>query len=209
MLNRRERERLARREEILQAATRVFADKGFDAASMDEIAQRAEFSKGSVYAYFGSKEDLFISLVENEIDKLLEIVNSCVERPADHIQAVEKLVRDTLVYLGENSAFLRIFSPERASMSKERHPELTERIMPKLQELIGLISECLKEGMREGVIRKVDPTLAAHMLFGMVHACIVNWLVEGQRGSLKKEASAITSIFMDGLRASRTQNPGR
>lgn len=203
-MNRKERERLARREELLRAATYVFADKGFDAATMDEIAERADFSKGFIYGYFKSKEDLFISLVENEIDKLLEIVRSCVERPRDHMEAVEKLIRDTLVYLGENSAFLRIFSPERASMSRERHPELIERIMPKLQKLIGLIAKCLKEGMREGVIRKVDPTLAAHMLFGMVHASLASWVIQGQRGSLKKEAAAITSIFLDGIRASRT-----
>jgi len=57
-ISRREREKLAHRQEILDAATRVFAEKGFFSATLDEVAQEAEFSKGTVYLYFSSKDDL-------------------------------------------------------------------------------------------------------------------------------------------------------
>ena len=69
-LSRRERERLARRNDILAAARKVFAAKGYDRATLDEIAGEAEFAKGTLYGYFDNKLDLFISLIKEEFDEV-------------------------------------------------------------------------------------------------------------------------------------------
>ena len=63
-LPRREREKSIHRMEIMSAATRVFAEKGYFAATLDEVAQEAEFSKGSLYNYFSSKEDLLYNILK-------------------------------------------------------------------------------------------------------------------------------------------------
>jgi TetR/AcrR family transcriptional regulator, repressor of fatR-cypB operon len=62
-LSRREREKLQHRQEILGAAVKVFAEKGFYHATLDEVAQKAEFSKGALYLYFTSKEDMLHSII--------------------------------------------------------------------------------------------------------------------------------------------------
>src|SRR5919198_6132991 len=68
------------REELLEAAARVFAEKGFQAASVDEIAERAGFSKGAVYWHFESKDDLFFALLAERIDRptweMIELLES-------------------------------------------------------------------------------------------------------------------------------------
>ena len=62
-LPRREREKALHRQEIMDAAIKVFAEKGFHAATLEEIAQEAEFSKGALYLYFSNKEDLMYSIL--------------------------------------------------------------------------------------------------------------------------------------------------
>ncbi len=68
--SRRERERSARRQEILKIAREVFSEKSFYQATLEEIAERAEFAKGTIYGYFTSKEDLFECLIAEELDLL-------------------------------------------------------------------------------------------------------------------------------------------
>ncbi len=200
-LPRREREKLARREEILEAAKSVFADKGFDGATVDEIAEKADLSKGSIYGYFANKEDLFISLMESEIDRLFEVVEKSLGDLEHPIETIENLIKETLVYFDQNRAFLRIFTPERAGLTRERHPELIQRVIPKIQGPIRLTATCLKRGIERGLIKKVDPMRASRLLFGTIRASVVTWLIEGQRDSLRKEAAIITSVFLDGIRA--------
>jgi TetR/AcrR family transcriptional regulator, repressor of fatR-cypB operon len=82
-LPRRERERLARRQDILKAATKVFGEKGFHTATLDEIAQEAEFAKGTLYLYFESKEDILASIIAAAMEEWKESAFSALsgERP--------------------------------------------------------------------------------------------------------------------------------
>ena len=74
------------------AAKAVFAEKGFDAATLDEIANRAEFSKGAIYGYFKDKDDLFISLIEEGLNKLSMIIRSVVESPLPPIEKIKEFI---------------------------------------------------------------------------------------------------------------------
>ena len=203
-MNRKEREKLLRKQEILQAAKSVFAEKGFDAATMDEIALRADFSKGLIYGYFKNKEDLFASLMESEIDNLFQVVEKSLQDLEHPLETIERLIRQTFVHLDQNRAFVRIFTPERAGLTKERHPEIIGRVIPKFERLIRLTARCFEEGIRKGMLRKIDPELSAHILFSMIHASVTRWVIEGQAGSLKREAKMVASIILNGIKAPKT-----
>ena len=75
---RREREKQQRRQDILEAAKKVFADDGFDNANLDDIAARCELSKGSLYYYFASKEELFLSVLEEGFQKFSQKLDEAV-----------------------------------------------------------------------------------------------------------------------------------
>jgi AcrR family transcriptional regulator len=78
------------REELLKAAAQVFADKGFQAASVDEIAERAGFSKGAVYWHFESKDDLFFALLEERVDRpLREAIQAFESAPAERDMSLQ------------------------------------------------------------------------------------------------------------------------
>ncbi|MCK6606529.1 MAG: TetR/AcrR family transcriptional regulator [Ignavibacteriaceae bacterium] len=74
-IGRKEREKLFKRAEILSAAEELFFHKGFTATTLDDIAVKAEFGKGTIYNYFANKEEIYLSIVEDFIHKFIEIVN--------------------------------------------------------------------------------------------------------------------------------------
>ncbi len=199
-LGRREREKKEKRDAILEAAMSVFAEKGFDAATLDEVAEKAEFSKGAIYGYFKNKDDLFLSLIEEGLNDLSEIIKSVVESSLAPIKKIKDLIQRILVYLEENKDFFRIFAPERGGFTEKKHPEALKRILPKHQKNIEMVTKVMKEGIRTGELKKVDSRVLTFTLFGLIHSCIGRWVMEGGKGSIKRDAKVITTIFLDGAR---------
>ncbi len=199
-MNRREREKQRRRKEILLAAMTIFAEKGFDTATLDDIAEKAEFSKGAIYGYFKSKDDLFLSLIEEGLNNLSEIIKSVVESSSSPIKQIEDLIQKIFVYLEKNKDFFRIFAPERGGFTEKKHPEALKRILPKHQKNIEMVTKVMKEGIRMGKLKKVEPRVLTFTLFGIIHSSIGRWVMEGEKGALKRDVKAITTIFLDGAR---------
>lgn len=198
--SRKELGRQKKRRAILEAAKTVFAEKGYDAATLDDIALRAEFAKGTIYLYFSSKEELFLSLMEEEIGKFVDIVTKVRSQSSPPLERVSSLVRKVLTHFEANKEFFRIFTPERGGLTEKHHPELRQRILPKYREALSLTSKLMKEGMEKKEIRESDPMTLSHALTGLVNAMIGRWLLEDRKGSVKKYSKIILSIFFDGVR---------
>ncbi|MGB1376015.1 MAG: TetR/AcrR family transcriptional regulator, partial [Rhodothermales bacterium] len=99
-LTRRERERLVRRHEMLRAAQEVFAEKGYNSATLEEVATRAEYGKGTLYNYFpGGKQEILLAIVERFHDELCAIIARSFD------EAQERPFRTSLeVFFGESFA---------------------------------------------------------------------------------------------------------
>ena len=81
------------REEILAAASRVFADRGFHAASLDAIAEEAGFSRGAVYYNFGDKEELFLELLDRRCAERAQDLEEVFSGGSDDIDATSRQAR--------------------------------------------------------------------------------------------------------------------
>ncbi len=79
-VSRRERERRRREQDIINVAEELFVENGFESTSMDRIAERAEFTKRTVYQYFNSKEDLFYAVVLKGVKPLLEYIQAAMAK---------------------------------------------------------------------------------------------------------------------------------
>ena len=113
------------REDLLEAAAQVFAEKGFQAASVDEIAGRAGLSKGALYWHFGSKDDLFFALLEERVDRpLREAVAQFESAPAEQDMAPQAAV--VLSWLVEQQRDLVLLQVEYWSLAV-RDPRLRAR----------------------------------------------------------------------------------
>lgn len=197
-LNRKERERLARRGEIFAAAERVFAQKGYHSATMDEIARQAELAKGTIYLYFENKRDLFYTLVDEKINSLMRLVQSEVEREAQSIEQLKRLVKAQLEFFQNNGDFFRITTSEQTRFELGVKDEFRKRMMQKHLKYINIVARIIQRGIAEGVIKPLEANKAASALVGMVNGFTFQWLRNDRGESLVSDAPLIMELFLEG-----------
>lgn len=130
-LNRKQREHLAHRQEILAAAEKVFAAKGFFPTTMNEIARGAEFGTGTLYKYFKSKEELYFTLIDEKVEEINRLVKAELSRETSAKERVEKALRLQFEFVERNRDFFRIYISERNRFEWTVKDELGEGCMTK------------------------------------------------------------------------------
>ncbi len=165
--SRREREKQERRAVIQQAARELFCEKGLHATTMDDIAERAEYGKGTIYNYFKSKDDLYVSIIEEGFIELERRLTEAVKRKRGAEQRVKAVFFAYIDYNLENLEYFRItlhFMNEEAreNISKELLDELNDIIY----RIIGFSAGIVQEGLDSGVMRNdIDP----------LNLCLIGW----------------------------------
>ena len=171
---RKEREKQQRKEEIIQAAEEVFFSKGFEQSTMDDIAAKAELSKGTLYLYFKSKEDLHMAVARRAILLLREITLKASEKPGSAV--------DKLQHMGWACVEFSRSHPDqmKAILALEGlEPFSTSYTTSDLQNLIykestvGTVIQVVEQGVAEKLIRSDIPALlVAHTLWMTVLSVI-------------------------------------
>ena len=164
---RKEREKQQRREEIVLAAEKVFFSKGFDLSTMDDIAEEAELSKGTLYLYFKNKEDLHMAVARKSIRLLRAATLQATEGGGT---ALEKLVR-----MGRACIVFSRTDPDRMKAIitlEEMEPHTLNVSSSDVQELVykestvETVIQMVEQGVKENLIRADIPTLLiAHTLW--------------------------------------------
>jgi AcrR family transcriptional regulator len=108
---RREREENARLASITAAAERVFAERGYHQARMDDIAEAAELAKGTLYYYFKSKDEIYAHLLERDVGKARDEMRRRISDQASFFEVIQQTVDLYLEYFDKNVGFLKIFLP--------------------------------------------------------------------------------------------------
>ena len=156
------RRKEARPQEILEAALAVFAEKGFSAARMEDISQRAGVTKGTIYLYFDSKEALFKALVR---ESLAPTIRGVIEQ----VRAYQGSSRDLLVLvLTTVGTFIRtsdrVVLPKIVIAEAGNFPELVrfyrEEIIDKG---LGMLERVIARGIARGEFRKMEPRHVARL----------------------------------------------
>jgi AcrR family transcriptional regulator len=151
--------------EICAAALEVFAEKGFAAARLDEIARRAGVSKGTLYLYFKDKEDLFRAVVRDAIVPNVEAVTSAVSSLDAPFADV---VRMFLAAFAEREARLPIGAVAKMVVGESRNfPELARVWHDEVaSKVFGVLSGLIERAQRRGEVKPGDPRLYAFSLMG-------------------------------------------
>lgn len=155
-----------RRASILEAAAAVFSEKGFHAATMEEIATRAGIGKSTVYEYFESKEDLFQEMFRAGIDNYLAAMRGRLKQPCSVRDVLTAVAVAHFKFIMEHGDLARIFSDERwlpSSRMRKWLQRLRER-------KIAMVAELIRQGMDEGEFCPVDTRLAAEVFLGALGA---------------------------------------
>ncbi len=192
-----------RKDRIMDAALRIFAEKGFQNATITEISKEAGVSEATVYEYFGTKEDLLFSIPE-------KISNDTYEESAKvipYIKGVEEKIRAILLFyvqlyqsnpnysalvllqLMSNKRFRQ--TPAHAAIRKSSH---------------GLL-DCIKEGIACGTFRKdFSPYLIRSLFMGAIEHMFIHWHMQGmpkRKPSIVDMLDPLLEIVFDGIRAKK------
>jgi len=196
--SRKERERLRHRQEILAAALRLFAAKGFHQVSMQEIAATAEFGTGTLYHFFSSKEDLFFELLVATAEECLGLVLPALEGPGDERYRLARYIRLHERIAGEQAAAIRVYLLETRSRHLPR-----PRIEAKKRELdahvIARLANVIAAGVRHGQFNHVDPVMAAKCLAAALQSIILAAVEDPQAVDLPADLKKVEAVFFQGL----------
>ncbi|MEW6375873.1 MAG: TetR/AcrR family transcriptional regulator [Thermodesulfobacteriota bacterium] len=197
-ISRKEREFLTHREEILQAAERVFAAKGFFQSTMSDIAHEAEFGTGTLYKYFKSKEELYFTLIDEKVKEVNHLVKVELSQKISAIERIKKALELQLKFIEQNRNFFRIYISERNRFEWTVKDDLGKGMHDKMIAYIHLLAQVMKQGMKDGEFKPMDPTDMAHALIGIVNSFVFEWLISPQPYSITSKMETILRIFLGG-----------
>ncbi|TCP53786.1 TetR family transcriptional regulator [Tumebacillus sp. BK434] len=160
---------------IFQAAIDVFSEKGFDKATMDDIAARANVAKGTIYYHFKSKEELFLFLVEEGVELLRDGVESKLLPEMSPTEKLELIVREQINFFGQYRDFCVILLRETWG-GEERQLEFRKMI----RSYMYLIEQVIQQGIDAGEFHPVNAENAGAGIFGMIAISALHILL-GQR----------------------------
>nr|WP_239316577.1 TetR/AcrR family transcriptional regulator [Planobispora longispora] len=180
-----------RREQLIQISRTLFAEKGFDGTSVEEIAATANVSKPVVYEHFGGKEGVYAVVVDREMQKLLGMVTEALS--ASHaLVKLERAALALLAYVEENSEGFRILVRDSHAASG------TGTFASLINDIASQVEDVMVD---EFAGRGYDPKLApmyAQMLVGMV-ALTGQWWLDVRRPSREEVAAHLVNLAWNGL----------
>ncbi len=198
-LSRREREKEGRRREILDAARAVFIAKGYEQATLDEVATRAEFAKGTLYTYFGSKAELFEALVDQEFGQVIGEVREATAAAAGVEEVVRAAIRVVLKYVDVHHDFFRIAMAHQNVARREDVERIRDVIFKRVGELAEVAGERLAGAARAGFFKDYDASFLGFLLLGLVHYYSVYRLKYGEGVAAEDAADILCDIFIHGV----------
>lgn len=151
---------------ILDAAVAEFAANGFPRANINVIAQKAGISIGAMYKYFGSKEDLFLTIIERAHGLLADVLEEIDRSPGDIFQKIEKMVRAAQTYARQFPELHQIY----LDMTSEGLSHLSRKLSGKMETVSARFYEKLiRMAMEQGMVgRGVDPHVTALCLDNLI-----------------------------------------
>ena len=200
-LPRKVRDKLLRRSDILNAAIRVFAEKGYHKTTMSDIARQAEYAVGTIYLYFKDKQALYLALTDEKVDELIKRVKERIGKADGALEKIRALIEEEFVYFEENDDFFRIYfsqgSLDRWAIKDKPSRETVEKMMQFLDYISGII----EKAQDENIIKKgLDPKRTAHLLGGMIKSVIIPWLKDkpAKNETLSGLSGFILDAFLNG-----------
>ena len=161
MESRRDREKEGRRSLIIDTAEKVFAEKGYDLATMDEIANLADFTKKSVYSYFPTKDELFAAAVVRAVIVLERLFSEAVATDSAGYEKVCSIGDAYVRFYSEYPAAFRILSIRRCGNPDKSGPGRDE-IAARGESIFRIMVESFVRGQKDGSVRSdISPVTAA------------------------------------------------
>lgn len=184
-----------RQEEILAAAARLFAERGYSEADTQELADRLGVGKGTLYRYFASKRELFLAAADLGMRRLSERIDQCLEGNVDPLNAMSLAIQAYLAFFDEHPEFVELLIQERAQFKDRKKPtyfEHRERNSCRWLETFGQL-------MAAGRVRTGSAEKLLDVLGNLVYGTMFTNHFTGRKQCHRDQAESILDVVFHGI----------
>ena len=164
------------RTRILEAAVQVFAQKGYHETRVDDIVAESKTSKGSVYFYFPSKQDIFLGLIDTFSSLLEGRLKEAMQKEAHGVEQMDSALRASLKLFSQYRTLAKIALVQAVGLGaifEERRRDINDRFA-------RIIQNRLDQAVRDGSIPPLQTDLAARIWVGALNEIVVHWIYTGE-----------------------------
>jgi AcrR family transcriptional regulator len=179
------------REKILRAAEVMFARRDYHEVQIDDVAEACGVGKGTVYRYFPSKQQLFLAVMFDGIERLRLELDAAARMAESPAQRIRRIVHRTLAFFWNRRFFFSLIHRSEHKMTGEAREWFRHRTA-----LSRVVEETLETAVAAGHIRRIDTRIAAEILFGMMRG-VNRYRAEGDR--LEDLVATVVEVFMCGV----------
>lgn len=188
-----------RKGEIINAAEEVFTQKGFDEARMDDIAERTGLSKGTLYLYFRSKDDLIAAILERIIGREFRQLEHLDEADATATETLRNLTRLLTKDLLGMLRIMPIIYSFLALAFRNKH--IQKALKGYINRYLNILTPVIQRGIDSGEFRAVDAHEAAIALAGVVEGTLLLWVYNKSLIHPERHIQSGVELILEGLQA--------
>jgi AcrR family transcriptional regulator len=189
----------AKRSELIQVAALVFKEKGYEAATLNDIAERIGADRASLYYYVGGKEELFHEVVRDRVADNVAEVDRIIKLDEPPEEKLRLIVKRLLTSYEENYPAFYVYIQEDMSKVASQRSEWANEMTRQTRRFNTVTIKLIEQAIASGAFRDdIRPELAANALFGMVQ-WTHRWFKPGKKLSSAELIDAFWTIFVDGM----------
>ena len=183
---------------IIEAATKVFAKNGFYQSRIAQIAKEAGVADGTIYIYFENKDDILISLFEEQMKAVLDNMALQISKTDDPAEKLERFASTHLGLIEMNKDMAEIIQVELRQSGKFMKEYKNERFM----EYLDIIGDIIIEGQKNGLFKEdVIPGVAKRAFFGALDEVSRFWVLSSRKQyDTRTVARQISGFFLNGIK---------
>lgn len=182
-------EKLSTREqELMEAAIRLFREKGYYGTSIRDLAEAIGLQKSALYHYVGSKEDLLFRISDETLRESLGILHEILRAPLSNVERLRRAMEHHVLYVATRGTATTVFLRDIHALSKEQRNE----ILGLARDYRAAWEQILRQGMEAGEFRQGDVTLLAMAILGAA-----NWVAIWFNPAGRLSPEAIANTFVD------------
>lgn len=199
--SRRQRELERHRSEIMAAAEKLFAQKGYVSASMDEVARLSDFSVGTLYNFFKNKEDLYSAVMRQKTDLMQVRIVQCLERRGTPMERIRSYFHERFDLYWKYPNFFRLFLHQTMSSVSDPRTGFLQELAERYEILMRALDAIFESGIRKGEFRDVPPSILTISMEAIIRGYLVRLSLDVDATRSKEEEEALFEVFVYGARA--------
>jgi len=192
--------------QIMRAAIKTFAKKGFYNTRISDIAKEANVADGTIYLYFKNKDTLLVSLFEESMDQIIKMVKERLSGIEDPIEQLRTFIKLHFELAKKDKYLAEVITVELRQSNKF----IREYKNIKFREYLNIISDIIRNAQTKGLIAKhLMPGILKRIIFGALDELTLVWVLAGDpKYKLEKLSNDATEVLINGIAAKNKDTGG-